>query len=267
MYRFKAARAGGKQLHALLQHARASNWSQYLSGAAKGLTSARLGGDKTPMLHVDWRDGHKSIFLLVWLKDHAPEGYHATTQQRETDTFSIPRGAALSASSTRVEGSELLIEWSGAAAKVGAPLTAFPLSWLREHCMSPAARRLRTEHVANGCGVPRVLWGAELMRIEGNVLRTAPGAPTLSYAEAMAADGSGMAAAMRMLRAYGIVLVTGSPTTCGGRIAAAVMWANGGAQRGKVCTAWPVVVQTTPQCSVRMRGHEHPEGGVQRKHK
>ncbi|KAG5192781.1 hypothetical protein JKP88DRAFT_216909 [Tribonema minus] len=61
--------------------------------------------------------------------------------------------------------------------------------------------------------------------------------------------------------------VGGSDGTCGGRIAAAVMWANGGAQRGKVCTAWPVVVQTTPQCSVRMRGHEHPEGGVQRKHK
>jgi hypothetical protein len=82
-------------------------WHSYLRGASSGVTAANVGqggSSGQPRLRLDWGDGHSSSFPLAWLRDHAPEGYHPSTAQRQTDTVAIPKGQQLTAREVTITG-------------------------------------------------------------------------------------------------------------------------------------------------------------------
>jgi trimethyllysine dioxygenase len=182
-----------------------TKWLQYLARGSSGASSANLGA--SGRLHLAWKDGHRSAFPLVWLRDHSPEGYHPSTQQRQIDTHTISRSADLVKSATLTD-SHLRVQWHSKAAAAAEP-SVFPLTWLREHCTSELARSLRTEHAAEGSGLPRKLWGRDLFTASSS------SAPTLHYDEVLGSQ-QGVTALMQLLHVYGIALVTGCPTTMEG---------------------------------------------------
>jgi trimethyllysine dioxygenase len=164
-------------------------------------------------LHLAWKDGHRSVFPVTWLRDHSPEGYHPSTQQRQIDTHSIPRGSNLVKSATLTD-SHLKVQWHSKATTAAAEPSVFPLTWLREHCTSDLARALRAVHAAQGSGLPRTLWGSDLFSASSSS-SSSSSAPTLHYDEVLGSQ-QGVTALMQLLHVYGIALVTACPTTMEG---------------------------------------------------
>lgn len=87
-----------------------TQWRQYVDGAANGVANVTLQQQphatscSSSRLQLQWADGHVSCFALPWLRDHAPQDYHPTTQQRQVDTVAIPKGAAIGVKHTSIEG-------------------------------------------------------------------------------------------------------------------------------------------------------------------
>jgi trimethyllysine dioxygenase len=186
-----------------------TKWLQYLARGSSGASSANLGA--SGRLHLAWKDGHRSAFPVTWLRDHSPESYHPSTQQRQIDTYSIPRSSNLVKSATLTD-SHLKVQWHSKATSAAAEPSVFPLTWLREHCTSDLARALRTEHAAGGSSLLRTLWGSDLFSASSSSNGTPP---TLHYDEVLGSQ-QGLTALMQLLHVYGIALVTGCPTTMEG---------------------------------------------------
>eukprot|EP00668_Euglena_longa_P014091 GGOE01018063.1.p1 GENE.GGOE01018063.1~~GGOE01018063.1.p1 ORF type:complete len:782 (-),score=227.67 GGOE01018063.1:690-3035(-) len=97
-------------------------------------------------LHITWRDGHRSVFLHVWLRDHCLNSMHTKTLQRNIDSLAIPpttRPAAVTCS-----GDRLTIDWDVPIALFGTSgasvgQSVFPTAYLRDHCYAARARQER----------------------------------------------------------------------------------------------------------------------------
>lgn len=197
------------------------------------IESVRVLGDA---VRIRWADKHVSTFHHLWLRDHCPSRYHPSSGQRMLPLSSIPIGVApsrLAILGGTGTGQTLEIAWltggtqaafvaagaqSAAALSKSSPahVSSFEAAWLREHCYSESARRLRAasgDVAAEGGALPRVrVWGPEafaaspLPRVAWlSILDADPGA----MAEAEAARESAALHALELLHAYGFVLVDG----------------------------------------------------------
>lgn len=147
-------------------------------------------------IEVLWKDGHRSMFLNAWLWDHAPEGYHPTSQQRLADTLDIPHPCSTQSATVDHQAGRLLIKWGGAG---GARDSAFDLHWLRGHCSSPVERERRR---------------SDRIRPEAWDATFAPHVPIVPHSELMRTDtSSGHAQALSSVLRHGLVVVRGVPST------------------------------------------------------
>lgn len=87
---------------------------------------------------IEWKDGHKSTFPLIWLRDHCKSeaSQHPSSGHRLFETASLD--ASLEAKSVSESSGMLVIEW-----KESGHLSQLPLAWLRDHCMSQVERDRR----------------------------------------------------------------------------------------------------------------------------
>ena len=90
-------------------------------------------------LSIVWSDGHDSDFPYIWLRHSRMFPLMGRPEQRDQETFQLPPDPSeLSVTSSRVEGTELIIEWGGDSSP-----TRHDLPFLRNHCLSESARHER----------------------------------------------------------------------------------------------------------------------------
>lgn len=185
-------------------------------------------------MRVRWADKHVSTFHHLWLRDHCPSRYHASSGQRMLPLSSLPVGVAPSRLAILGDSDvdqTLEMAWTAGgahAAAAGEPSSAamsdgpsahvssFEATWLREHCYSESARHWRAasgEAAAEGGALPAVrVWGPEafasapLPRVAWRSLLSVDPA---GQAEAEVARESATLRALELLHAYGFVLVDG----------------------------------------------------------
>eukprot|EP00401_Gymnodinium_catenatum_P025731 CAMPEP_0117563606 /NCGR_PEP_ID=MMETSP0784-20121206/55583_1 /TAXON_ID=39447 /ORGANISM="" /LENGTH=795 /DNA_ID=CAMNT_0005361261 /DNA_START=35 /DNA_END=2422 /DNA_ORIENTATION=+ len=154
-----------------------------------------------------WADGHSSRFPHVWLRDHCPQSTHATSLQRQVDTFFTP--ADTHPTDIAVEGDEVEIVWDTpvllhSGAKVQS--SRFSAKWLRQHCFSERARCERRIGADERGSFRQVLWGGH--RDANKVL-------VISHAEWLGTS-DGLRIGMQNLYTKGALIVRGTPTTMDG---------------------------------------------------
>ncbi|MEM9456808.1 MAG: TauD/TfdA family dioxygenase [Myxococcota bacterium] len=116
-------------------------------------------------LHVDWQDGHRSVFHYIWLRDNDSRT-DVSIGQNQNDTLSIPPG--IRPIRVEVDGT-LNITWADGGN--GQTVSQIDLDWLREHAYEPGEvskrrRALRLWHPQDFAdGPPRYRY-SQLLRDE-----------------------------------------------------------------------------------------------------
>ena len=145
-------------------------------------------------LHITWKDGHRSTFHYIWLRDNCPcpECRHSTGQ-RIFETYLIPPDVHPD-SLTMADDVALEIVWAN-----GGHISRFIPSWLRANCYSSGKRdELRP---------PLKLWNA-------GVLQAIPEAP---YLDVSTSEDS-LKLWLTMIADYGIALLRDVPAVSGALI-------------------------------------------------
>eukprot|EP00667_Euglena_gracilis_P003760 EG_transcript_3771 len=154
-------------------------------------------------LYITWRDGHRSAFLHVWLRDHCPNSMHPKTLQRNIDSLTLP--PATRPHAVTCTGDRLTIDWDvpialfGGAAAIAQ--STFPTAFLRQHCYAARGRQERQ------AARPRpVLWADD----------PAGSIPRIEHSR-LEKDPEGFTREMLLtLQQAGAVVVTGTPPTSEG---------------------------------------------------
>ena len=114
---------------------------------------------------IAWGDGHTSVFLNAWLRDHcrSPASINQATGQRSLDSLedlASPAALALSGAVVRAgtadaaSSVEITLEASGFKSHV----CVFPAAWLRSHCPAEPSRLAQGRRAA--AAVAGTLWDA-----------------------------------------------------------------------------------------------------------
>lgn len=130
-------------------------------------------------LEVTWSDGVASRYPWIWLRDHA-EGVERVL------SAGVPRG--LRGVSAEVADDHLLVTWD-----ILEPVSSVAVSLLRAHRL-PRVTRTSPD-------IPTTMWSGSAWAM-----------PTVAYDQAV---NGGAAQWLRQLMQFGVVRVTGAPTTAG----------------------------------------------------
>jgi gamma-butyrobetaine dioxygenase len=143
-------------------------------------------------LAIAWRDGHRSLFHALWLRDSCPcpTCAHPGTGQRLLETGSLPADLGLAAGREREDGA-VEVRWTG-----DGHVSAYTPEWLRGHCLCEADRAARRPR-------PRY-W-----RAEGR-----PGLPEARHADVVA-DGHALAGWLAAIADHGFAVLRGVPVVPG----------------------------------------------------
>ena len=164
------------------------------SVSSRSTVIARLSVNATErILDVQWADGHVSNYHFIWLRDHDCSDIN-DTNQRVTDTASIPLNISASDVKLVAGGSQLLVTWDQSVQ--GVTSSTFDTVWLRQHCYGHAQQVRRTQQ-------PRVHhWGSELVSL----------LPSLSvpYDEVLHTDAA-LLKLLRLVRQFGVAIVGDTP--------------------------------------------------------
>lgn len=119
------------------------------------------------MVQVMHKDGTKSLYPYIWLRDNDPSGFHPQTNERLFDLTSIPIG--ITASAVQTDGGFLTIHWEN-----DDHVTQLDLEWLYHHQLGqaqpdPANITSQTywRSDLSASGVPRASWAAVVESDEG----------------------------------------------------------------------------------------------------
>lgn len=141
-------------------------------------------------LVIQWKDGHRSVFHYVWLRDNCfcDECGRNNTQTRTLRFPALPTDVSPQTVSLDERG-DLSILWLGDGHR-----SVYSLSWLRAHCYSKQERSRRR--------LKPILWEKTLI----------DRFPEMTYREALSGARSQLAM-LHLLRDYGFLLLRGVPTT------------------------------------------------------
>ena len=131
------------------------------------ITAAAL--DTLGRTAIVWGDGHTSVFLNAWLRDHCrcPTCINQATGQRSLDSLvDLPSPAALTFSGAVVsegtggadDGGTVAITLSNAESGCKPHACAYPPAWLRSHCPAEQSRLVQGRRAAAAAAV--VQWDA-----------------------------------------------------------------------------------------------------------
>ena len=113
---------------------KAPEWLHSDARANSAHCIARLAVDEhARVLRVHWADGHASRFHFIWLRDHDYADINATNQRR-TDTASIPLDISATDVALVAGGRQLKVTWDRAVQ--GVAVSCFDAAWLREQCFA-----------------------------------------------------------------------------------------------------------------------------------
>jgi len=170
-------------------------WLQFADAAPSPSTIVeKLSVNKAErILNVQWADGHVSQYHFIWLRDHDCADINATNQ-RNTDTASIPLDISASDVQLVAGGRKLLVTWDSSVQ--GVISSSFDTAWLREHCYEHAQHVRRTQQTRAH------RWGSELISF----------LPSLSvpYDEVLQTDVA-LLNLLRMVQRYGVAIISNTP--------------------------------------------------------
>lgn len=145
------------------------------------------------ILEVQWADGHLSRYHFIWLRDHDCTDINATNQ-RVTDTASIPLDISASKVELVAGGRQVLVTWDRSVQ--GVTSSTFDTVWLRQHCYVHAQHVRRTQQ-------PRAhLWGKELVSLLPSLI--------VPYDEVLHTDAA-LLKLLRLVRRFGVAVVGNTP--------------------------------------------------------
>ncbi|NIR27927.1 MAG: DUF971 domain-containing protein [Gammaproteobacteria bacterium] len=166
------------------------------AGGARNTVATLRVGERA--VHLEWGDGHASVFHYVWLRDNCDcsRCRHPQTLERIFDPFDVPEEPRPEPVTLDADGA-LRIRWPDHS-----EASRYAPAWLRAHCYSDAARaeRARRPHT----------WDAGL----------AQAIPSFEYYEVLAHDDA-LHAWLAALRDTGVALVRGGPHRGGAVLEAA----------------------------------------------
>ena len=81
-------------------------------------------------INIEWKDGNKSKFHFMWLRDNCPDGIHPTARQRIFNFLNVSKNIYPEKLSI-TKDNKLQIKWSE-----GNHNSKYDLKWLRSHCYS-----------------------------------------------------------------------------------------------------------------------------------
>ena len=162
-----------------------------ISDQSAGLNSVKL---VEGQVEVHWRHSSQPTrFSPFWLRDHchAKHSLNPVTQQREVDTFAIPRDIAVAKIEIRGDGASLHIVWAHDGS-----ISTYPATFLwdiAQHKGRPPAAR-------------RTLWDRDSM---------GKNFPSVSHEEVMGGD-AGLLRWLSLVEEYGFALTIGAQASMAG---------------------------------------------------
>ncbi len=140
-------------------------------------------------LKIEWKDGKKSIFHYMWLRDNCPSGIHPTARQRIFNFLSVSENIH-PISYTIKKNKKLEIVWSEQNHK-----SVYNLSWLRKNCYTiKNIQKYKS---------PYILWNNNL---NNNLEKI-----SIKYDEIISSN-EGLTKWLEQLNTYGFSLVIKAPT-------------------------------------------------------
>ena len=140
-------------------------------------------------LKIEWKDGKKSIFHYMWLRDNCPSGIHPTARQRIFNFLTVSENIH-PISFTIKKDKKLEIVWSEQDHK-----SIYDLFWLRKNCYTIKNTKKYKS--------PYVFWNKNLIKDFKKV--------TINYDEIISSD-KGLTKWLEQLHIYGFSLVKKAPT-------------------------------------------------------
>lgn len=106
------------------------------------------------MMSVDWQDGHRSMFPLIWLVDNCSSIIIASNDQRTKRV--TEKELKLSARNAFHENDSIVVEWEDGRC------SSYKTDWLRQHCLSETSRKSYME--SDNFGRLNKLWNAQRIK-------------------------------------------------------------------------------------------------------
>ena len=140
-------------------------------------------------LEILWKDGEKSNFHFLWLRDNCPKGMHPTARQRNFNFLTVSENIHPKTFNITNEGN-LKIKWSE-----GNHISIFESKWLRKNCYNINNKK---KYVS-----PYILWDKAIRNNMNNV--------TIECDKIMSSE-EGLIDWLEKLHYYGFCLVKNAPT-------------------------------------------------------